>query len=1132
MRQFFRISFFVFTLILSKNIFCQVVWQENFAVPDKGVWADSIGAIHTDLTDIGWTIEYEGCIFSDESDYAKTVATAGGRFEVLDSDGEVVWTTDSIDISTYDAINISLDASETGSSEGTDKKYLKAYYKINGGEEMPFVPLNEALGNWGILHLKHNRIKGDVLQVVVRMNSSYASDKVILDNVTVEAIDSSSFVPTHIQIIESPLFAFSNDTALIRAIAYNAENAAIVDSTLQLNFVSTDILVSNSSYKDGVYSWNVYSSKNGELKYSIFDEYNLMASSDSMILFFTKLDAKVIEEFERTPYNGWQINSDWEVSNVEPISGTESIKHALENVSGKSELIYDGSDFKLAEEEFLFSFKLKNGSWDPSSTNLFYLWLKSKNESDPEGGYAIGVNASGSSDMVSLWKVKGGVPGDLIAETQFDWDESTTAQINVMRSATGDWILNVNNLVTGETSITKGVDSDFKVIDELSLVFEYTTTRAGKLWFDDLIVIGQNAAPFIANAKAIADGKFQVFFNEDIQMEQLTASNLKLTSKGGQNYPIQSIEKVGSNSVVINAANVLEPYLVVTVTSIADLEGKTTAQFSFSFENALPALTSDIIINEIMADPNPPVGLPEAEYIEIYNRSNHYIELENWELFVRNTSFKLPAKLIGAGEYLTICDDAFGEQFKSYGNVLAMKDFPALLNSGATLRISTPENVLVDEVIYSDDWYFDPAKENGGYSLERIDRNRFCGQRGNWRASVNEKGGTPGKANSIIGDNVDLTAPQFLAVDIVSYTEIQLIFDEPLDSAIAQQKSNYSIQGLSIAEVKYIPGELTVKVILGSSIKLNTEYNCTVRQMMDECGNSTGEAVQSFTMVALDKGQVLINEVLFNPFTGGSDFVELYNNSGYTIDLADLKLATRDDSLKLKSVYKVSNLHAQFHAGDYMAFTKDTLSILQNYNVPYPDHLRQMSSYPSYNNTEGRVVVLNDSLVVLDEFAYNENMHSQWLTSYDGVSLERLSAEAETNDPANWQSASSLVGYATPGYKNSQSEIVSEQKLGIELESDVVSPNGDGYNDELIIKFLLDKTGYLANVYIFDAYGREVKRLTNNDLIGNNLEVVYDLRNANGGILPMGSYVIFTELVHMNVKKRVFKNAFLVTDKL
>jgi len=921
------------------------------------------------------------------------------------------------------------------------------------------------------------------------------------------------------------------DTVTISATLFNSQNDLVTDSTIILYFESEFIDLVESYRLNGTYYWRVLSSGDGELTYAISEKNSKFETLEKSILFLSKDDALVIEDFEKGNVQGWGLSSHWELSKDNPISGTQSIKHKVQTENGTSFLPYTNNQYQLSEKEFFFSFKLKNGNWNPSSSNLFYLWLMADGSANGSGGYAIGVNALGSSDLLTLWSVHNGKPDKIIAETTFEWIENTTAQIDVVRSPWGDWKLNVTNLKTGQSFAAIGFDDEFQLVKELNLVFGYTTTRSGQLWFDDLIVIGQNAPPFIANVIPISHDKFQVIFNENIKMDKLNAENLKLNGERGEIYEILSIEKVSPTTLIITTDLIREIDLNLTAYSLVDSDGKVTSESVFQFENTLPAYEKDIVFTEIMSDPNPPVGLVEAEYLELFNRSNKNIQLENWVLFVRNSSWKLPKKVILPGEYLILCDNDFESQFLKMGSVLAFNTFPSLLNAGAKVSISNSSGVLIDEVTYNENWHVDNIRKNGGYSLEKIDNNRFCGESGNWTSSHNSLGGTPGKINSVNAENIDLLAPELLAIDIVSYQKLELILNEPLDSVSARNKSNVSITGLNVLNVEYKVGESKLTVLLQNELKLNVEYQLTLKNISDQCGNVSAEMQLPIMLVSLKPGDIIINEVLFNPYTGGADFVELYNQSGLTIDIADLKLATRNDSLQLKTVYNVSKLHGPFKNKSFLAFSKDTASILSNYYVPFPENLKQMASFPTYNDDEGRVVLLDDSLLVLDEFAYNQNMHSEWLSVFDGVSLERLSFSKPSTDISNWHSASSLVGYATPGYENSQTEIGDNPKVVVEIENKVITPNGDGYNDDLIIKFKLDQLDYVANIIIFDAIGREVKRLTNNDLIANNSEIVFDLVKDDGSLISMGAYVVFTELIHLKVKKQVFKNTFLVSDR-
>ena len=159
------------------------------------------------------------------------------------------------------------------------------------------------------------------------------------------------------------------------------------------------------------------------------------------------------------------------------------------------------------------------------------------------------------------------------------------------------------------------------------------------------------------------------------------------------------------------------------------------------------------------------------------------------------------------------------------------------------------------------------------------------------------------------------------------------------------------------------------------------------------------------------------------------------------------------------------------------------------------------------------VVLLNENMEIIDEFSYNENMHSPFLTDVEGVSLERISLDDAPIQPENWFSASTESGYGTPGYKNSQAgnENVSAPKVTFEPEA--FSPNNDGYNDEYQIHYEFDKPGYIANVWIFDSGGRLVMlQLAKNEILGTSGTFVWNGEDETGQRQPLGVYVVAVEI--------------------
>src|SRR5690606_24472546 len=125
----------------------------------------------------------------------------------------------------------------------------------------------------------------------------------------------------------------------------------------------------------------------------------------------------------------------------------------------------------------------------------------------------------------------------------------------------------------------------------------------------------------------------------------------------------------------------------------------------------------------------------------------------------------------------------------------------ALLNGGTTLTLSAPGNVVIDQVIYSSTWYGDDVKDDGGWTLERINPFAPCSDATNWTASNDERGGTPGIQNSVFDDTPDTEAPVMQAVQVVSATEIVLVFNEGLD-VMAVTGASYTIDPpLDVASV-------------------------------------------------------------------------------------------------------------------------------------------------------------------------------------------------------------------------------------------------------------------------------------------------------------------------------------------
>ena len=291
---------------------------------------------------------------------------------------------------------------------------------------------------------------------------------------------------------------------------------------------------------------------------------------------------------------------------------------------------------------------------------------------------------------------------------------------------------------------------------------------------------------------------------------------------------------------------------------------------------------------------------------------------------------------------------------------------------------------------------------------------------------------------------------------------------------------------------------------------------------------SLSEAVfsQNGKSVVVDNvapGDILINEVLFNPYDDGEDFVELYNNTDYTIMLNSIRLATWDADLqKLKTMVALPDSVFMLPQ-DYVVLTIDADAIYRYYTAKHRDKVVVMKKMPAYSNQQGVVIVSLEDSTVIDRFDYTEELHYRWLTDVEGVSLERRSFEEPTNSAANWHSAAKQTGWATPTYKNSQAMnmIVSDNAFGIEPE--VFSPDNDGYNDLLTITYSMHESDMLSNITIFDEQGRLVKALERNAWLGTNGSFVWDGSDENGNRCRIGNYVVYIEVYNTKGSMQTIK---------
>lgn len=546
----------------------------------------------------------------------------------------------------------------------------------------------------------------------------------------------------------------------------------------------------------------------------------------------------------------------------------------------------------------------------------------------------------------------------------------------------------------------------------------------------------------------------------------------------------------------------------------------------------------DIIIDEILADPTPVIGLPSAGFIELKNMSGRTINLFGWHLTNSGTkSAAFPSYNLPADSFLIICLNTHRLLFTSYGNVVGLTSFPAFNNAGTTLSLVSKEGITIHSIGYNKSWFQNDVKSNGGWSLEMIDTHNPCSGSSNWKASTNIRGGSPGIKNSIDGVNPDKIAPALLRAAALDSATIELIFSEPVDSAKGATIANYHFTDGTINPAMAVtlpPSFSRVRLYLSTPLIANKIYTVTADNITDCSGNmiqaiKTARVGLTGTIDSLD---LIINEILFNPKPGAVDFVEIYNRSGKVFNLKDLFLANRSLTTNvLGSLRRLTVNNILLFPGDFFVLSENSAVIKQNYFAKNPDNFIDVMM-PSFPNNEGVVVLVNAQNKVIDELHYNSHWHFPLIDNDEGISLERIAYNKLTQSKENWVSAASSVGFGTPTYKNSQLGADFSAPGSVTITPKTFSPDNDGFDDFSTINIKMSDIGYVANITIFDALGRPVKSLVKNATLASNSIFKWDGLDDKFYKVPVGVYVVFTEVFNLNGQKRSFKNAVIVAARL
>lgn len=798
--------------------------------------------------------------------------------------------------------------------------------------------------------------------------------------------------------------------------------------------------------------------------------------------------------------------------------------------------------------------------FDPSSSNYIRIYLSADRSDlqDDAQGYFLQIGESGAtlSDSIDFYRSDGATEQRLL-HSAFPCIRSATRNdigLRVLRSAVGVWSIWAD--CTGGDEYALGaevLDATYPVQDWFGLYLRYTTgSRFDKYYADNVYagpIMVDTVPPLLLQHQLLSATELRLSFSESMDSASVREP-LHYVASNGLDFPLVVFpDSVDPQGWVLQFE---EPFPSGAWTSVqlagpTDRTGNTLSDTLIAVRY-YAVQPFDLIITEFMADASPPGWLlPEAEYVEILNRSEERLNLSGYRLRdgSSSTGAFFPDYTLEPGQYLLLCNPSDTAVFTGFGRVLGLYDFPLLNNDADRLEILLPDGRSLHKINYVMDWYGDAGKEGGGWSIEILDIQRPWLGSCNWSASGAAAQGTPGITNSIRNPPAAAAPPSLLQVVPWSPFLLRVQFDQPMDSVSLSLPRHFSITPSDVVLSGVVPEgpdfhsatlHLDVPLLAGQEYSLRAVGQLGCSGLLPDSSDTILFGLPESPV----RGDVVINEILFDPYSGGEDFVEVYNGTSKWINLAGCWIVEEDPDVpgKMKEEALLAPEGLLLPPESHLAFAETAELTLHNYPGTPASKLRAIPDMPSWPDTEERGVVrlecrnAGDTLV-LDRVPFSTDWHYPLLDDPEGVSLERIGFNAKSDDSNNWHSAARGQGYATPGRRNSVAmDGVPDLAGSLWIDPPVFSPDQDGYNDVLQIHYRFDRPGFTATLQVYDIRGFPIRNLLNTVTLEPSGFITWDGLNERSERASPGIYLFRMDAFDPEGRVRHFRESGVLAVRL
>lgn len=504
-----------------------------------------------------------------------------------------------------------------------------------------------------------------------------------------------------------------------------------------------------------------------------------------------------------------------------------------------------------------------------------------------------------------------------------------------------------------------------------------------------------------------------------------------------------------------------------------------------------------LLITEV--HPTPAAG--EPEWVELHCQSSP-TDLMGMRICDARTCALLPSLRVPAGAYAILTRDgaALREVRTLPSNAVVVEcPLPSLGNTADRVELRRADSSIVDSVSYV------VASGGKGRSIERggADVMGAIIYSDVWLPSTAPDSATCGVSNSQVRYMHDLSITGIFCSDSSIHVGIRNAGMIDVSSCSVTMQIGSKIHQRTVAGLS-VQQWASFNVDLGDvPITSRTQIvPIDVRIVRPDDRNENNTYARHIVLPPVH-GYLMISEVLAEPSEEQCDFVEIWNGTADTIDLAGWKIEEEGGQLHIISYPAVLTPNG------YLAMSSDTAII----RLTRGRHYALLKPSLNINAVSDSIMLLTPDGIMVDNAVYDRRFHAEHLASSRGHSLERRMPAMIGEPSVMWATSPSLQG-ATPGEENAVSKDYQADSAKLSVLNLPCATKPDSKRYPCTIAWNQPFEQAYARMFILNLDGSVVAQLLNGELIGRSGSIPWNgMRDVTHTPVAIGIYIAALECV-------------------